>query len=76
MHGIVLLSQEPSAAMAYRRRLASQYSLITNLVTGIERGIWILGPRKTGEMDCATKATPTGAEALSFKVVCESARHR
>ena len=38
------------------RRLDQRDWLITNLVAGIERGIWILGPKKTGGMDCATKA--------------------
>ena len=40
------------------RRLDQRDCLIINLVAGIERGIWILGPRKTGEMDCASKAPP------------------
>ena len=40
------------------RRLDQRDCLITNLVAGIERGIWILVPRKPGGMDCATKAPP------------------
>ena len=58
------------------RRLDQRDWLIINLVAGIERGIWILGPRKP--RIALKSSTPTYQElvALSFNAVCESARQR